>query len=273
MTDAKIEELKQEIARQLLPNCGTTVASCELALKAIGYAETLTAQLSAIRDAGDKEVDALAADFTVEECDQPCLTTWMQRNKKLRDIAIARGRQLREAQSETERLKKKQEHKSQQVEAQVSLVSEMQSRIDSLTAERDEARGESERLKRSYGSLESQWLHEKENVEWQKQKVRNLRIAADAAGRTISDSNEYANERFTNDMAKINQRDAEIKLLISRNEELRDLLTSARAIAERKGADTAWERFSQRLADAGIGSMTAKVFKVLPSDLEVNNGE
>lgn len=50
--------------------------------------------------------------------------------------------------------------------------------------------------------------------------------------------------------------------------ELEDLLTSARAIAERRGADTAWERFSERLATAGIGSVTAKVFKVLPSDLE-----
>lgn len=54
--------------------------------------------LRSMRDARDEEVDALAADFTIEECEQPCLTTWMQRNKKLRDIAIARGQKLREAQ-------------------------------------------------------------------------------------------------------------------------------------------------------------------------------
>jgi hypothetical protein len=54
----------------------------------------------------------------------------------------------------------------------------------------------------------------------------------------------------------------------ARELELEDLLTSARAIAERCGVDTAWERFSKRLADAGIGSVTAKVFKVLPSDSE-----
>lgn len=49
-------------------------------------------------------------------------------------------------------------------------------------------------------------------------------------------------------------------------DELIDLLISARAIAQRKGVDTAWERFDARLAQAGIGSVTAKVFKVLPSD-------
>lgn len=49
-------------------------------------------------------------------------------------------------------------------------------------------------------------------------------------------------------------------------DELIDLLISARTIAERKGTDTAWERFSARLAEAGIGYVTAKTFKVLPSD-------
>lgn len=53
-----------------------------------------------------------------------------------------------------------------------------------------------------------------------------------------------------------------------RERELEDLLTSARAICQRRGADTAWERFDQRIASFGIGAVTAKVFKVLPSDLE-----
>lgn len=48
---------------------------------------------------------------------------------------------------------------------------------------------------------------------------------------------------------------------------LEDLLVSARAIAERKGKDTAWERFSEQLRKEGIGCVTAKVFKVLPSDV------
>ncbi len=52
----------------------------------------------------------------------------------------------------------------------------------------------------------------------------------------------------------------------ARELELEDLLTSARAIAERKGADVAWERFSERLQKAGIGFVTAKTFRVLPSD-------
>ena len=55
----------------------------------------------------------------------------------------------------------------------------------------------------------------------------------------------------------------------ARELELEDLLVSARAICQRRGADTAWERFDERLAKAGIGSVTAKVFKVLPSDIEV----
>lgn len=54
----------------------------------------------------------------------------------------------------------------------------------------------------------------------------------------------------------------------ARELELEDLLISARAIAEREGAETAWARFSKRLADAGIGSVTPKTFKILPSDVE-----
>ena len=48
--------------------------------------------------------------------------------------------------------------------------------------------------------------------------------------------------------------------------ELEDLLTSARAIAQRGGEATAWDRFDAAVAKAGVGSVTAKVFKVLPSD-------
>jgi hypothetical protein len=43
--------------------------------------------------------------------------------------------------------------------------------------------------------------------------------------------------------------------------ELEDVLISARCIAERHGEDTAWETFNRRIADLGIGSVTAKVFK------------
>lgn len=50
--------------------------------------------------------------------------------------------------------------------------------------------------------------------------------------------------------------------------ELEELLTSARSIAQRKGEGTAWERFSNRLAQAGISDVTAKTFRILPSDLE-----
>lgn len=49
-----------------------------------------------------------------------------------------------------------------------------------------------------------------------------------------------------------------------------DLLISARAIAQRRGEDTAWQRFDDRLREAGIGSVTAKTFRVLPSDNELD---
>ena len=60
------------------------------------------------------------------------------------------------------------------------------------------------------------------------------------------------------------------KAKTAREIELEDPLVSARAIAERRGECTAWERFSKRLADAGIGCVTAKVFKILPCDMKHN---
>ena len=47
--------------------------------------------------------------------------------------------------------------------------------------------------------------------------------------------------------------------------ELKDVLCSARCIAERRGEDTDWETFSNRIAGLGIGSVTPRVFK-MPRD-------
>ena len=52
----------------------------------------------------------------------------------------------------------------------------------------------------------------------------------------------------------------------ARELELEDLLCSAHAIAARKGKDTAWDRFAESIKEQGIGSVTARVYKVLPSD-------
>ena len=49
-------------------------------------------------------------------------------------------------------------------------------------------------------------------------------------------------------------------------EALRDLLRSARAIAQRKGEGTAWERFDASIFRMGIGSITARTYRILPSD-------
>lgn len=51
-----------------------------------------------------------------------------------------------------------------------------------------------------------------------------------------------------------------------RIKELEDLLTSAHAIAKRNGDDVNWERFASRISAAGIGSVTAKTFRILPGD-------
>ena len=58
---------------------------------------------------------------------------------------------------------------------------------------------------------------------------------------------------------------AMIERLRITNTNLRDLLTSAHAIAARGGEDTNWEAFIGQLKERGIGSITAKVFK-LPKD-------
>jgi hypothetical protein len=57
-----------------------------------------------------------------------------------------------------------------------------------------------------------------------------------------------------------------ISQLIARVVELEDLLTSAYVIANREGIETHWRRFLDRLYLAGIRGVTAKTFKILPSD-------
>ncbi len=50
--------------------------------------------------------------------------------------------------------------------------------------------------------------------------------------------------------------------------ELEELLRSAHAIASRKGVGTAWERFAESVAKAGIGNITARTYRTLESDIE-----
>lgn len=52
----------------------------------------------------------------------------------------------------------------------------------------------------------------------------------------------------------------------AREIQLEELLRSAHAIAARHGKDTAWDRFAASCAAAGIGSVTARVYKILPDD-------
>ena len=70
------------------------------------------------------------------------------------------------------------------------------------------------------------------------------------------------------DGVMMNQAADEIERLRGEVSEFRDLLSSAHAIAERGGVDTHWQRFSMRLATAGISAITARTFRILPSDKE-----
>jgi len=52
----------------------------------------------------------------------------------------------------------------------------------------------------------------------------------------------------------------------AREQELEDVLRTARCIAERCGEDTDWEVFSNCIARLGIGSVTARVCKLPRTD-------
>ena len=75
-------------------------------------------------------------------------------------------------------------------------------------------------------------------------------------------------KRRTNQNAMLSRH---VAALTNRVADLLDLLTSARCIAERKGVDVAWERFSERLRLEGAGSITPKTFRVLAGDLDESN--
>lgn len=60
----------------------------------------------------------------------------------------------------------------------------------------------------------------------------------------------------------------EIERLRKRTHELEDLLRSACCIAERKGERTAWERFEASIRNLGLNPITARTYRILPSDEE-----
>ena len=58
------------------------------------------------------------------------------------------------------------------------------------------------------------------------------------------------------------------KAKTAREIELEELLRSACCIAERQGADTNWQRFIDSVNKAGLNGVTARTYKILPSDKE-----
>lgn len=57
-------------------------------------------------------------------------------------------------------------------------------------------------------------------------------------------------------------------LFSEREKGLEELVRSACAIAERKGAGTAWERFVASAKSFGLSGITARTYRILPSDVE-----
>jgi hypothetical protein len=53
-----------------------------------------------------------------------------------------------------------------------------------------------------------------------------------------------------------------------REREMEELLRSALAIAERGGRDTHWGRFAASIAALGLNSVTARTYRILPSDCD-----
>ena len=53
------------------------------------------------------------------------------------------------------------------------------------------------------------------------------------------------------------------------NAELEDLLASARCIAQRKGKDTAWNRFDRAIRNLGVSSVTARTYKLFDGGPDV----
>ncbi|TXH09869.1 MAG: hypothetical protein E6R04_06930 [Spirochaetes bacterium] len=142
LTNERLKEIAESY-----PRLGLTETEWKsIAAELLRWRET-----RAMRDVGDEEIRELNHNLLKRGCP----SVWVCR---LRDIAIARGRTRTDAvnkaaewakecgrlDEEVERLKSKLEHKSQQVDAQVSLVSEMQAKIDYLTEENERLHDEAQ---------------------------------------------------------------------------------------------------------------------------------
>ena len=66
----------------------------------------------------------------------------------------------------------------------------------------------------------------------------------------------------------INHGDTEMEgqIKTEREVEMEALLASAREICQRRGTETAWNRFDRSIAKLGISPVTARVYKLLPDD-------
>lgn len=54
--------------------------------------------------------------------------------------------------------------------------------------------------------------------------------------------------------------------LEARLKEAEELLRSAHSIAERHGAETAWTRFAESIKKLGVGSVTARTYKLYENE-------
>ncbi len=64
----------------------------------------------------------------------------------------------------------------------------------------------------------------------------------------------------------INKTDPGIHEVVKQVDEMVELLRSANAIASRGGEDTDWKRFSSSISKLGIGSITARTYRIIKDD-------
>lgn len=58
-----------------------------------------------------------------------------------------------------------------------------------------------------------------------------------------------------------------------REQQLEELVRSACAIADRRGAETAWDRFTASAKSLGLNGVTARTYRILPSDKPAQEAE
>lgn len=124
-------------------------------------------------------------------------------------------------------------------------------------------------------SMQSQIIHGKRIFGDIADIIRNSRVVREACLKEVSEALEtdasnpsllFLHRILANNhpdgISAFGPQNIEETLKSKRELELEELLKSAHCIAIRKGEGTAWEEFAQRIQKSGIGSVTARTYRV-----------